>query len=39
MTMAIICEERTGNIAKRRLLVDPHGPEIQTESEPKMCHK
>ena len=28
---AKIGEKRTGNIAKRRLLVNPYGPEIQTE--------
>ena len=28
----IVGEERTGNIAKRRLLVNPYRPEIQTES-------
>ena len=27
----IISEKCTGNIAKRRLLVNPSGPEIQTE--------
>ena len=27
----IVSEESTGNIAKRRLLVNPYGPEIQTE--------
>ena len=27
----IISEQRTGNIAKRRLLVNPYGPEVQTE--------
>ena len=29
--VSLISEECTGNIAKRRHLVNPYGPEIQTE--------
>ena len=31
MIIRLVSEKRTGSIAKRRLLVNPYGPEIQTE--------